>query len=271
MKTLASLTLAASLLSLPAFAADKKVTFKDPTGDDNGPGTYKYPTDTVYKKGSFDLTDVTVDKKGDKIDFSVGLNANLEDPWNMKKGFSTQMVFIFIDTDGKEGSGHTDSPPGLNIQFAPASAWDKLVILSPQEPARVRKEIETKAAGLKADIVVPERTKGAGKKISATVDAASIKADGDPSQWGFQVVVQSNEGFPSGNDLLTRKVNEYEGQHRFGGGNDGDCDPQVIDLLAGNAKGDASEVQAQHDMLKYECGADGSSKTKATLTMVHAK
>ena len=126
MKIVASLTLAASLLSIPAFAADK-VSFKDPTGDDDGPGTYKYPTDAVYKKGSFDITDVNVEKNGDKIDFTVGVNAALEDPWNMKKGFSTQMVFIFIDTDGKEGSGHTDAPPGLNVQFAKTAAWDKLM------------------------------------------------------------------------------------------------------------------------------------------------
>ena len=49
--------------------------------------------------------------------------------------------------------------------------------------------------------------------------------------------MQSNEGFPAGNDLLTRKVNEYEGQHRFGGGNDGDCDPHVMDILAGKGAG----------------------------------
>ncbi|HYH94552.1 glucodextranase DOMON-like domain-containing protein [Hyalangium sp.] len=267
MKTrLASLTLAASLLSLPAFA-DGKVTLKDPSGDDNGPGTYKYPTDTVYKKGSFDLTEASIEKKGNKVDFNLTLATNLEDPWRMGKGFATQMIFIFIDTDGKEGSGHTDSPPGLNVQFAPASAWEKLVILSPQETARVKKEIETKAAGLKGDIVVPDRTKGAGKKISASVDASLLGA-GDPSQWGIQVVVQSNEGFPAGNDLLTRKVNEYEGQHRFGGGHDGECDPHAIDLLAGSAKGDPSEVKAQHEMLKYECAEDGSAKQKATLTMV---
>ncbi len=29
--------------------------------------------------------------------------------------------------------------------------------------------------------------------------------------------MQSNEGFPTARDLLTREVNEYEGQHRFGG------------------------------------------------------
>ena len=57
--------------------------------------------------------------------------------------------------------------------------------------------------------------------------------------------MQSNEGFPAPTDLLTRKVNEYEGQHRFGGGTDSDCDPHVMDLLAGNGVGDASEVEAQ--------------------------
>ena len=51
-----------------------KVTFKDPAGDDNGPGTYKYPTDAVYKEGSFDLTEFNVDGQGQKVDFTVGVN-----------------------------------------------------------------------------------------------------------------------------------------------------------------------------------------------------
>ena len=123
-----------------------------------------------------------------------------------------------------------------------------------------------KTVALKDNIIVPTRTKGSGRKINATVDLAGL--EGDPSQWGFQVVVQSNEGFPAGNDLLTRKVNEYEGQHRFGGGNDNDCDPHAIDVLAGEGKGDASEVKAQHDMLSYECAEDGTAKKPATLTMV---
>ena len=270
MKTLrfAVFTLAAALLGAPALAGDK-VSFKDPTGDDNGPGSYKYPTDTVYKRGSFDLTDFTFEKKGSKADITLGFNTTLEDPWKMGNGFSVQMAFIFIDTDGKPGSGSTDSLPGLNVKFAPEYAWEKVIIVSPQAVSRVKAEVGTKAGAAKDNVIIAAHAKGSGRKITASIDTAGLT--GDPSTWHFQVLVQSNEGFPAGNDLLTRKVNEYEGQHRFGGGNDGDCDPQVIDILAGNAKGDASEVQAQHDMLKYECAADGSSKTKATLTMVHAK
>ncbi len=248
--------------------AAQEVSFKDPTGDDNGPGTYTYPTDTVYKPGSFDLTGLTVSEKGGKVTIDVGVNSALEDPWGMKTGFSVQMIFVFVKT-GTSG-GQTKGIPGTYVQFAADSGWDKCIILSPQGASRVKSEVGTKAADLAGAIVVPGRVKGSGRTISATVDKKDL-GDGDITKWGYQVIVQSNEGFPDGKELLTRRVNEYEGQHRFGGGNDGDCDPHVIDILAGNGTGDASEVQAQHDMLKYECNADGTSKSMATLTMVYKK
>ena len=263
LKTGAMAALAGLLLASAATA--QKVSFKDPTGDDNGPGNYTYPTDAVYKRGSFDITGFEVQAKGNKVDFDVTVNSPLEDPWGMKVGFAVQMVFIFIDTG--EG-GFTTAPPGLNITFAESDAWNKLVILSPQAMGRVKDEVTGKvAADMQSAILVPTRTKGAGRTISGSVDLDQL-GGGDPSQWGYQVVMQSNEGFPADKDLLTRKVNEYEGQHRFGVGNDADCDPQVMDILAGKGTGDASEVQAQHDMLKYECNPDGSSKSMAVLKMV---
>lgn len=254
------------LLALPALAQD--ISFTDPTGDDSGPGGYSYPTDAVYKAGSFDLTKFDMKVKGDKADLTVSFNANLEDPWRMGGGFAIQMVFIFIDTDHQEGSGFTDGLPGLNIKFAPKDAWDRCIILSPQPFARVNQEVESKAAVMKPAVVIPNRVRGQGRNITASVSLKDLGA-GDPKTWGYQVVVQSNEGFPADNDLLTRKVNEFEGQHRFGGGTDFDCDPHVMDILAGQGKGDASEVAAQHEMLSYECNSDGTAKKAATLTMVY--
>jgi carbohydrate-binding DOMON domain-containing protein len=251
-------------------ALAQEVSFKDPTGDDNGPGKYTYPTDTVYKPGSFDLTELKVKESGGKVSFDVSVNSALDDPWGMKVGFATQMIFIFIDTDGKEGSGNAKGLPGLNIGFAPKDAWDKVVILSPQPPGRVKSEVEIKGAAMKDAIVVPGRTRGSGRTISASVDKKDL-GQGDITSWGYQVVVQSNEGFPASTDLLTRKVNEFEGQHRFGGGNDGDCDPHVMDVLAGSGAGDKSEIDAQHTMLAFECNPDGTSKKMATLTMVRKK
>ena len=261
---------AIALATAGASALAQEVVFKDPTGDDNGPGTYTYPTDPVYKKGSFDLTELKVTQKGDEVTFAVSVDSDLGDPWAMPApaNFSVQMAFIHIRT-GEKGAV-TKGLPGTNVQFAPEAAWNRCVILSPQPAGRVRAEVKQKAADLKALIVVPNETIGKGRTLFATVSKKEL-GEGDLRKWGYQVLMQSNEGFPDKTDLLTRKVNEYEGQHRFGGGNDGDCDPHVMDVLAGKGKGEKSEVEAQHQMLSYECGPDGSSKKMATLRMIYSK
>jgi carbohydrate-binding DOMON domain-containing protein len=263
----ASTAATAALLMAGAAAAQTTLEFIDPTGDDDGPGGYLYPTDAVYKPGSFDLTGLKVEAKGDDVTFAVSVAAKLEDPWSMDVGFAVQMAFIFIDTDGKEGSGHTEGIPGLNVQFDPKNAWEKVVIISPQPQSRVLAEARTKIPALLADTVVPRRTTGRAKEISAKVPLANL-GGGDPATWRYQVVMQSNEGFPRKEDLLSRLVNEYEGQHRFGGGTDYDCDPHLMDVLAGSATGAPEEKDLQHQMLAYECDAEGNAVKLATLTMV---
>jgi carbohydrate-binding DOMON domain-containing protein len=248
----------ATLIALGASAAHA-VEFTDPRGDDKGPGTYTYPTDPVYKAGSFDLVKFSANKSGGNVDIAVDVASNLEDPWGMGGGFAVQMIFIFIKT-GAPG-GYSDAPAGLNVAFAPGSEWNKLVVLSPQKKARVTGEAEAKAAKFAKDIVVPNITRGRGRTISGTVSLAELGGDGNVDGWSYQVLVQSNEGFPAATDFLTRKVNEYEGQHRFGGGNDGDCDPHAADVLDGpDAK--------QADMLAYVCAPDGKPTKMATLKLV---
>ena len=260
---------AAAGLLLAGAALAQSVSFKDPVGDDNGPGNYTYPTDGVYKRGSFDMTGFDVKVSGKKVDLAITFNTTLEDPWRMGVGFSVQEVFVFIKT-GAEG-GFKDSPPGLNLAFQDGNEWNKVVIISPQPPGKVRSEIDAKmSAAEKSAAVVPSRVKGAGRTLTATVDLDQL-GGGDPSQWGYQVAIQSNEGFPDKADLLTRKVNEYEGQHRFGGGTDSDCDPHVMDILAGNGAGTPDEAELQHQWLKYECNPDGTRKSGGAVKLVYAK
>lgn len=242
-------------LSMPMSQA---VDFTDAKGDDKGPGSYTYPTDSVYKTGSFDLTKLKVNKSGNAVDFVVDVNSSLEDPWGMGVGFAVQQVFVFIKN--KEG-GYTEVPPGLNVQFAKGHEWNKLVILSPQKKGRVLGEATTKAAKFGADIVVPNSTRGSNRSIKGSVPLSDLGGDSNVDGWSFQVVMQSNEGFPEPDSLLARKVNEYEGQHRWGGGHDGNCDPHVMDVLE---SADAS----QKDQLAYECGPNGESVKMATLKMI---
>lgn len=255
----------AAFIAVAALATRaQEVSFADPTGDDDGPGTYKYPTDRAYKPGSFDLTGLKVTQKGDKVTFEVSVNSELADPWGMGVGYAVQMAFIHIKTGP---GGFTEGLPGTNVAFAPEDAWNKVVIVSPQKPFRVQQELRQKVDAKMREAAITGDSRGKGKTISMTVDR-KLLPEGDLTTWGWQVLMQSNEGFPDKNDLLTRKVNEFEGQHRFGGGNDGDCDPHVLDVLAGKGTGDKSEIEEQHKMLAYECGSDGSSKKKATLKMV---
>lgn len=252
-------------LAAPAAAAD--LLFSDPEGDDDGPGGYLYPTAPEYRSGSFDLLKLEIKDRGEKIDLVLHFKATIEDPWKSRdwpvkgNGFSLQMGFLFADQDGKAGSGHQESVPGLNVRFAADSAWEKAVIISPQGNNRIKSEIQEKAKALEKDLVLPLKVKASGKKIIATVSKKDLGAPA--AGWGWQLLVQSNEGYPAKSDLLTRKVNQARGEHRFGGGRDDDCDPHVIDMLAGEAKGEKSEAEAQHKML----GAFGCEKP-AELTMV---
>jgi carbohydrate-binding DOMON domain-containing protein len=222
----------------PPAAAEPGKTYgfklSDPTGDDKGPGTYTYPTDAVYKPGAFDITEFEVVPRGNEVEFRVTVRARIDDPWDSPawggNGFSVQMAFIHIDTDHVKGSGVRDGLPGTNVRFAEDEAWDRVVIISPQPATRVNSEVGLKCPQWKDRIVVPKLTRASGRTLIAVVDVSALGGQPGPG-WGYQVLMQSNEGFPAKGDLLTRKVNESEGQHRFGGGSDYDNDPHVMDIL----------------------------------------
>ncbi len=259
-------------LGLAGSAAAGDVAFKDPKGDDFGPGTYKYPTKVDYKKGSFDLTDLEIKEKGSDLEITIGVNAAIEDPWDSAKwptpgnGFSLQMFQIYLDVDGKPGSGETSSLPGMNATFADDSRWEKVIIVSPQANKEIVSRIDQKAKALKEKIVLPTKVSAKGKKVTALVRKADL-GGADPKKLGVQILVSSNEGFDSQpqNGILARTVNEFEGEHRFGGGDDGDSDPHFLDVLAGQAKGGDDEIAAQKEQLKY----DATKKQRAVLKMVH--
>ncbi len=173
-------------------------------------------------------------------------------------------------TAPKPTPGITQGLPGLNVQFAPEQAWDRCVILAP-DPQRLRQEIEAKVpAALRSAIIVPSREKGSGHTLSATFDRKAL-GQGNPKDWGFQVVVASYDPYPARESLLVRRVDQTESQFRFGGGTDADCDPNVLDLLAGAAAGQDAEAELQHQMLQFECKQGTAGRKLAALTMVHVK
>ena len=271
-RTLLHLLVVSAVLLGAVSAADafdpKNIVLQDPSGDDKGPGTFKYPTKSDYIKGSFDMTELSITDKGSTLEFKVRFKAKIKDPWKSKSwggnGFSLQMVQVYIDT--KKG-GSRNALPGMNVKFPKGQAPDKVVFISPQPKAKILSEVKTKAKKMLKRLVVPVKTYAQGNQIVAVVKKSHLGKPG--KKWGFQALVQSNEGYPAANSVLARKVNEYEGEHRFGGGNDYDCDPHVIDILAGKAAGGAGEKAAQYKALKaFTCDASGKG-TKAIVPMIY--
>ena len=272
-----SATLVCGLLLVTgtAFAFDT-IEFGDPKGDDRGPGGYSYPSHAVYKKGSFDLRQVTIEDAGDDVKITVEVAARIEDPWDSPswsgKGWSLQMVQIYIDTDHAPRSGFETSLPGMNVRFADASWWEKMILISPQPDTKIRQEVSAKAGPLAPGVVLPRSVRVRGKKLVALVRKSDLGLSGAaPKGWGWQVLMQSNEGFPKGTDLLSRKVNEMEGEHRFGGGNDWDCDPHAMDILVEPATGGEGEKDAQYKAMAYTCDEANPESTdgQARLPMIY--
>lgn len=259
----------AVLTEVPARA--ETLTFSDPKGDDKGWGSLTYPTGKEYTPGAFDLIKLEVREDGDDVVFEIELAAEVTDPWSSKdwggNGFSLQFIQVYLDLDGKPRSGERKGVPGSWVEFTPDSYYEKVVLISPQPNAKVQGEVNAKAPWLAKRVVLPSRTEARRRTIVARVPKKEI---GAPSkQWGVQALMLSNEGFPAREDILARKVNEIEGEHRFGGGCDGFGDPQVTDMLAGKAKGEASEVKAQEEQLRqYTCHEEPSKAKVARISMV---
>jgi carbohydrate-binding DOMON domain-containing protein len=248
------------------------VSFKDPKGDDDGPGKYSYPTDAVYTRGSFDLLEVSIKEVGPDVQIDVTVDASVEDPWGMQKlggaNFSVQFIQIYVDTDRKPKSGEKNAVAGMNATFAEESYFERVILISPQPQARVKTEVAQKSPKHKNLLVVPRSINAKGKTISALVAKKDL---GEPQpSWGWQVLVSSNEGFPDQKDVMCRKVNEFEGPHRFGGGDDYDGDPHFMDMLVSPAKGSADEKAAQYKILSnHKSGSDPKKWQQVVLPMVY--
>jgi hypothetical protein len=82
----------------------------------------------------------------------------------------------------------------------------------------------------------------------------------------------SNEGFAEREDVLARRMNEVNGEHRFGGGCDGFGDPQVLDMLTAPGLGGADEGDAQHKALSgYTCADEAKKAKLAQISVVRRR
>ena len=217
--------------------------FNDPKDDDKGTGRYQYPLKFNNREGYLDITRFTVEDGGQNVIFTITCRRPIphrrDDGSTEPKGWWLQLMDIYIDKDHKKGSGYTQALPGRHVTFAKDSAWENVVLVTPNHSRTVEKMLEERTSDMdlvhmRKKIVIPHRAYAQGYTFVAYVPKYEIGTP-DPS-WGYQVLMTGyrEENLAYG-QFQNEEVVKFAGQDLFGGGSDYKGDPNVIDMLATSA------------------------------------
>jgi hypothetical protein len=196
----------------------------DPSGDDYGPGSYAYPTNSVFTAGSFDMTEFQVRVEGNRVYFTVDVDAPVGDPWGSGAGFSLQSIDVYVDKDGVHNSGATWTLEGRNARVSPANAWEIAIWCAPPFDD-FQSTVVFPGGGFDTAQVRTTVSQADGR---ITVSALKSVVGTPTSSWRYLVLMLGQNGYEPGG---VRQVRAVGGEWDFGGGTDGAGDPNIIDVV----------------------------------------
>lgn len=151
-KLLLPLLLSAACATVPPSAPLFSLT--DPAGDDYGNGKLVYPLNPDFQQGDLDLLGLTAYPAAGGTQFEATFARPLRVPQRRtvdavgtqldqvaRLGFYNLNLDIYIDTDGVAGSGSSTTLPGRGVLIDDATAWEKVISLTP-DPQAARAELK---------------------------------------------------------------------------------------------------------------------------------
>ena len=207
----------------------------DPTGDDNGPGTYQYPTASDFAPGSFDLTRFQVIQVGGTVYLRTTLH-NLVPTFGNVLG--AQLLDIYVRQPGKASSTQA-AYPSRNYTLSPG--WSQRIeVQGFASPVWV--DANGNPVGT-ANVVASTTA----KTITVALPSATF---GTPtSGWSFAVVLTGQDGFSADQ---ARAFTATPGGYSFGvcaaGGSSPICLldpatlPKAMDVLTPSGVNQATEL-----------------------------
>ncbi|MDP9284972.1 MAG: glycoside hydrolase family 15 protein, partial [Actinomycetota bacterium] len=96
----------------------------DPSGDDNGPGNYAYPTYGGFHPGAFDIQEFQVYDSGADVTFRLKTR-DLSETFGSPLG--AQLADVYVHVPGAATTSTAAAHPLRNFAIAPAFAWSRLV------------------------------------------------------------------------------------------------------------------------------------------------
>jgi glucoamylase len=155
----------------------------DPTGDDNGPGNYAYPTSTNFQPGAFDIERFQVLDNGTEVIFRLQTR-NLSPTFGSPLG--AQLVDVYVRDPAAGATSTAASFPQRNYQIAAGSAWSRLI----EVQGFGQRYIDAGGATLGT---VTVRANEISRFITFSVPKSTLGQPGPG--WGFTVVLTGQDGF----------------------------------------------------------------------------
>ncbi len=157
---------------------------QDPAGDDNGPGTYAYPTASDFQPGAYDLQNFQIFDVGSDVVFRVQ-TADLSPTFG--NPFGAQLVDLYVTNPSGGQTSTAASFPGRNYSLQ--TGWNRL--------------IEAQGFGQRFIDATGATVGSVGTKASAvtryiTITVSKSALGGTPSSgWSIAVVLTGQDGFSS--------------------------------------------------------------------------
>lgn len=290
-----SLNLTASYLGIDLEVDNPPDTlraFADSLGDDHGPNQtdangnpiegfyYTYPTNLVFRPGSFDITDVQIFADGNWIVFRIGIDdlVNHQEPgaadWGAdepnelwcddpyRTDLNLQKFDVYIDT--REGEGSTSGFPSRFVDVANVDAWDYGIAVEGWGKWFVVSNNSSSIANWtlhKGYLDIQMCDNYVEDYIDIRVNSELFGADlGEDfsgiENWDIIVCSSSHDGESDDQNLGgIRWVNANTSEWQIGGGRDSeggrDRDANIMDVAVSPGR-DKPEGRTQEEMLDYD-------------------
>ena len=199
------------------------IAIADPEGDDHGPGTYTYPTDSVFGAKAYDLTEFAVSEDDKNLIFRFGFAGPLNNSWGAPNGMGIHALDVYIDA--VEG-GERKLLPGRNASLVDGQGWDVALwaegwtpgLFLPPGEGETGPRQTGDASTLNITTDEDQRRITVRVPKTAIADALGISVDELTSDsWQYLGVVMGQEGYPASGVWRVRDVNPTAEQWRFGG------------------------------------------------------
>jgi glucan 1,4-alpha-glucosidase len=155
----------------------------DPTGDDDGPGNYAYPTSSNFHAGAFDLQELQLYDAGSDVIFRVKTR-DLTETFGSPLG--AQLVDVYVHVPGAASTSTAAANASRNFTIAPPFAWSRLI----QVQGFGQRYVDATGATLGT---VSITANALSRFITFSVPKASLGTPGHG--WSFTVVLTGQDGF----------------------------------------------------------------------------